>query len=471
MSAVFSSADFSGIRHRLLAAGRRAAARRGHAMLVSSSLPFSFVEPAALFAQASTAERIFWEQPSRGFSLAAFGAATWLFGHGAARFSRISTGWRRLVSQALVDAVPSCPLLPPVSLGGFAFDAAPRKDSSWKDYPDALLVVPRFLFLSYQGSSWLIVNALITVECDASALIDEEIDFLSELMEKAQAATESSTPALVVQHDEARDVRWKETVAQLAQAVAHGALEKLVLARQVSLHAAEPIHPGAVIQRLRGGYEHCTIFAFAANHSCFVGATPERLVRLDNGHAQADCLAGSARRGATPDEDRRIGEALRTDPKERREHELVLNALHQRLAPFCTQLTSPEEPNVLRLPNVQHLHTPVEGALKETDDIFALVEALHPTPATGGLPRAMACSLLQTHEDFERGWYAAPVGWVDGHGNGEFVVAIRSALLHAQGARLFAGCGIVAGSDPEREYQESCLKLQPMLWALNGKEV
>jgi isochorismate synthase EntC len=132
------------------------------------------------------------------------------------------------------------------------------------------------------------------------------------------------------------------------------------------------------------------------------------------------------------------------------------------------QLSAPETPGLLRLPNVQHLHTPLEGVLKQTNDICALVAALHPTPATGGLPRETARSLLPTYEDSDRGWYAGPVGWVDGRGGGEFVVAIRSALLRGPEARLYAGCGIVAGSDPEREYAESCLKLKPMLWALNN---
>jgi isochorismate synthase len=224
------------------------------------------------------------------------------------------------------------------------------------------------------------------------------------------------------------------------------------------------------MHRLRVGYGRCTLFAFTSVQNCFVGATPERLVRLEERTVRTDCLAGSTRRGATHDEDRSLGEALLADRKERHEHALVVRALHDALLPFCSQVHAPETPTLLRMPNVQHLYTPLEGILKEEGDIFGLVERLHPTPATGGLPREMACSVLRTYECFDRGWYAGPVGWVDGRGGGEFVVAIRSALLKGCEASLYAGCGIVAGSDPEREYEESCLKLRPMLWAVNGPQ-
>ncbi|HEY5640241.1 MAG TPA: isochorismate synthase, partial [Dehalococcoidia bacterium] len=229
--------------------------------------------------------------------------------------------------------------------------------------------------------------------------------------------------------------------------------------------------------RLVEGYPHCTVFAFARGDSCFLGATPERLVRVDRpaldgrdapSMVRADCLAGSARRGATEEEDWRLGESLRADPKELHEHAVVVQALRDGLEPLCSRLDIPEAPGLLRLPNVQHLHTPIEGVLSTERGVLELVERLHPTPAAGGLPRDAALPLIRQLESFDRGWYAGPVGWVDGRGDGEFAVAIRSALIRRQEAFLYAGCGIVAGSDPEREYSESCLKLRPMLWALNG---
>jgi isochorismate synthase len=191
------------------------------------------------------------------------------------------------------------------------------------------------------------------------------------------------------------------------------------------------------------------------------------LVRVEGTRIQATCLAGSAPRGASEGEDQRLGEALLASGKERHEHALVLDALRDALAPVCRELTIPEAPVLLQTRNIQHLHTPLEGVLADSATVLELVELLHPTPASAGLPRAGALALLRTQEAFDRGWYAGPVGWMDRTGSGEFVVAIRSALVAEQEASLYAGCGIVAGSDPDQEYAESSLKLMPMLWALN----
>lgn len=468
MSPAFPDMDFTRGLQRLLEAGRQEAARRGHSVLVSLTVALSPVEPHLLFNRAQDQERILWEQPSQAFSLVAFGATVRFTGHSEERFSQIAAGWRSLLSSTLSDSPPSCPFPAPISLGGFAFDPARRGAPGWEEYPDALLVIPRYLFISCRGSSWLSVNMLVAPGCNQQDSVDAVVCALQELLRGGEAALrEEQAQSIEVQQHDAQVARWQETIVSVVNEITRGAVEKLVLARQVSAYSPQPLDPGALIARLRVGYGHCTVFAFASNQSCFVGATPERMVRLDGRRVQTDCLAGSTSRGDTDAKDRTLGEALLADHKERREHDLVVRTLHDVLAPLCVRLSAPETPTLLRLPNVQHLYTPLEGALKEESDIFALVAALHPTPATGGLPRDTACTLLRTYEDFDRGWYAGPVGWVDGHGGGEFVVAIRSALLRGHEARLFAGCGIVAGSDPEREYAESCFKLRPMLWAMN----
>ena len=471
MISSFPYADVARRLPRLLAVGQQEAARRGHSILVSVTVDIPPVDPAVLFSRTPSHERILWEQPSQKLVMVALGAATRLMGYGAQRFSQIFADWRGLLSHALVDAASSYPLPAPVSLGGFAFDPARRAESGWAEYPDALLVVPRFLFSSCAGSSWITINVLVTSDCNRQASADAVVDSLCTLQGEEEAGIgEESSGSVEVQQDETHIVQWKQKVSAIVKEIENGTLEKLVLARSVHAHSPRLLNPGAVIQNLRCGYHHCTLFAFASRQRCFVGATPERLVRLEERNVRVDCLAGSTRRGATDDEDRIFGETLLTDRKEQREHAIVRSMLQQTLAPYCPHLTAPDTPRLLRLPNVQHLHTSVEGVLKEACDIFTLVAALHPTPATGGLPGDTACTLLRTYEDFDRGWYAGPVGWVDGRGGGEFVVAIRSALLSGHDAQLFAGCGIVAGSDPEREYAESCLKLRPMLWALNSKQ-
>lgn len=471
MNASFPYTDVARRLLHLLTAGQQEAARCGHSMLISTTVDIPLVEPALLFSRTQRQERILWEQPSRELSMVAFGTATRLTSHGAQRFSQISAGWRGLLSRTLSDSTSSCPLPAPVSLGGFAFDPARRADPGWEEYPNALLVIPRFLFLSCVRSSWLTINVLVRSDCDRQATADAVVGSLRALWEeKGTARAEQSSGSAVLQQDEPQAVRWKEKVAAIVREIESGALEKLVLARSVNAHSLRPIDPAAIIHKLCRGYGHCTVFAFASTDSCFVGATPERLIHLEGRTVRTDCLAGSIRRGATDDEDRTLGEALLADGKEQREHALVRGALYRALAPYCAHLTGPDAPGLLRMPNVQHLYTPLEGVLKEASDIFALVAALHPTPATGGLPQETARSLLRTYEDFDRGWYAGPVGWVDRRGGGEFVVAIRSALLRGHEARLYAGCGLVAGSAPEREYAESCLKLRPILWAMNNEQ-
>jgi isochorismate synthase len=216
------------------------------------------------------------------------------------------------------------------------------------------------------------------------------------------------------------------------------------------------------------GYPGCSLFAVSNQGATFLGATPERLVRLQNGTVQVDCLAGTTGRGQTEDEDGRLGAELLENPKERSEHEVVLRMLEARLAARCIDLRIPPEPALVKLRNVQHLYTPIAGSLLNGHSILSMVEELHPSPAVGGFPVDVAQRFIREREELDRGWYAGPIGWMNRSGEGEFAVAIRSALIRGSEATLFAGCGIMADSDPDSEYEESCLKLRSMLGILGG---
>jgi menaquinone-specific isochorismate synthase len=238
--------------------------------------------------------------------------------------------------------------------------------------------------------------------------------------------------------------------------------------RQAQDKSPEPFDARAVLRRLRERFGECTVFAVRSGESCFVGATPEMLVSLRGRRVRADCLAGTARRGATPEEDERIGAALLADEKERREHAIVARGIGESLAPFASNVHHPEAPGLRRMANVQHLHTPIEATTDGDRHVLELVEALHPTAATAGLPKADALALIREQEPFSRGWYAGAIGWIDADGGGEFAVALRSGLLREDVATLYAGCGIVTGSQAEREWGESEMKLAAMLYALNA---
>jgi isochorismate synthase len=262
---------------------------------------------------------------------------------------------------------------------------------------------------------------------------------------------------------------WQAIVREVEQQLRSGGeLGKVVLARQYRVQGRTIFNPARVLARLRTQYSDCFLFAVARGERCFLGASPERLVRLRHENVRASCLAGSIARGATPEEDARLGEELLASPKDRAEHEFVVRAICDNLAEVCGGRLSTGPLSLMKLRNIQHLFTPIVGRVSRGRNILDLVERLHPTPAMGGTPREPAMALIREFEGMDRGWYASPVGWMDARGEGEFAVAIRSALLRGAQAVLFAGCGIVAGSDPAREYAESCLKLRPMLSVLGG---
>ncbi|MED2930573.1 isochorismate synthase, partial [Bacillus swezeyi] len=180
------------------------------------------------------------------------------------------------------------------------------------------------------------------------------------------------------------------------------------------------------------------------------------------------CLAGSIKRGENEQEDRMLGLELLNDEKNLIEHNIVVNMIFKAFLSNCSHVKKPDKPGLYKTKNVQHLYTPVVGKMNEESSLFHLIEQLHPTPALGGAPQHKAVEVIRNIEPLSRGWYAAPAGWIDMRGNGEFAVAIRSGLIESKEARLFAGCGIVADSDPALEYEETQMKLKPMLSALGG---
>jgi isochorismate synthase len=221
----------------------------------------------------------------------------------------------------------------------------------------------------------------------------------------------------------------------------------------------------AVLRHLRAAQPDCFVFGYWRGDRAFVGASPERLVRLDGQMVQASSLAGSAARGASEQEDDALAAALLTSEKDRAEHGAVRDALRAGLADLCDDVMASETPSLLTLRHVHHLHTPVSAVLRRGHSLIDVVARLHPTPAVGGTPRAAALEFIRRHEQLDRGWYAAPIGWM-GRDSGEFAVALRSAVIAGRDATLFAGCGIVAASDPDREFAESLVKLRPMQAAL-----
>ncbi|HEX2100344.1 MAG TPA: isochorismate synthase, partial [Candidatus Synoicihabitans sp.] len=260
---------------------------------------------------------------------------------------------------------------------------------------------------------------------------------------------------------------YRAAVTAALSRISRGEVRKVVLARALEVQAPEPLHPLRILNGLRQRFPECYAFSIANGRGdSFIGASPERLGRVSRGVLETDALAGTARRGAGAAEDAALGAALLRSEKDRREQQLVLEAIRRRLEPLGLALEHPAEPSLLRLANVQHLHTPVRARLPDQVRLLEVLARLHPTPAVGGTPREAAVAAIQQLEGFSRGLYAGALGWINARGGGEFFVGIRSALVRGERARVYAGAGIVAGSDADREFVETELKFRALLDAL-----
>ena len=259
-------------------------------------------------------------------------------------------------------------------------------------------------------------------------------------------------------------LEWAHAVAVAVSRITAGALGKVVLARDVFATAAGPIDARVLLRRLAARYPDCFTFSCAN----LVGATPELLVRRQGSEVTALILGGTSPRGAQPAEDAALGAALLASAKNTEEHAYAVASVRDALAPLCAELDIPSRPSLLKLANVYHLGTSVRGTLARDRSVLSLAGALHPPAAVCGTPAETALELIRELEHMERGRYAGPVGWVDAHGNGEFGIALRCAELDGRRARLFAGCGIVAGSDPVAEVAETEVKFLPMRQSLQA---
>ncbi|TDD64572.1 isochorismate synthase, partial [Actinomadura rubrisoli] len=257
---------------------------------------------------------------------------------------------------------------------------------------------------------------------------------------------------------------WQHAVATAVERIRGGALGKVVLARDINARAAEPIDARILLRRLADRFPGCYTFSCAG----LVGATPELLIRRTGGDIDSLVLAGTTARGTDARDDADRAAHLFTSAKDREEHRYAAEMVRDALAPLCTELHVPDEPELLTLPNLTHLASPIRGRLTGDRSVLDVLEALHPTPAVCGTPTPIALDLIRELEGMDRGRYAGPVGWVDARGDGEWGIALRCAQIDGTRARLFAGCGIVADSVPAAELAEAQTKLGAMRYALRG---
>ncbi|MDH2426197.1 isochorismate synthase [Sphaerisporangium sp. TRM90804] len=353
---------------------------------------------------------------------------------GPGRFDWARRWLATVFGETRIDDDVHVPGSGPVAFGSFTFD--PESHGS-------VLTVPRVVLGRRNGRAWL------------TTVGEPPIDLMSP----------ARPPGRVVYADGSLTApAWQHAVARAVQEIRSGRLEKTVLARDLVATAERDIDVRVLLDRLARAYPECYTFSCAG----LVGATPELLVRHTGQSIESLVLAGTTARGAGAAQDTARGAALLASGKDRHEHACAVASVREALTPLCSTLTIPDEPELLSLPNVQHLASRVRGRLADGASVLDVVAAMHPTAAVGGTPTGVALEVIRELEGMDRGGYAGPVGWIDARGDGEWGIALRCAQVRGRRARLFAGCGIMGRSDPAAELAEAQAKFRVMRYALEG---
>jgi salicylate biosynthesis isochorismate synthase/menaquinone-specific isochorismate synthase len=458
-----SDAALRGLSERLAPALERALSARRRAF-VSVTAPIEIVDPcAAVFSSRLASDRWFcWEQPDRDFALATLGVAHEARSRGAGRFEDVAR--ECLGAETVVDEPAGLPAgAGATRVGGFAFDPEGGGSSVWSSLPPASLVLPELSICRSEGETFLTLNAELRPGDDAEHRA-------SSLRARLAGLRTEPLPLLdphPTERVEISSVRppsdFEGMIGAATERIRAGEMSKVVLAREVLVSAASAHDPAAVFGAMREQFSSCFCFCCGTPEAAFIGASPELLVRRSGASVSTVALAGSTRRSSDPAVDDHLGEQLLRSAKDREEHAIVAERIARSLRPHAVWVETGAEPEIVRVANIQHLATPIVAQLAESHSAVELAGMLHPTPAVGGEPWAKAAAAIEELEPMDRGWYAGPVGWMDATEDGEFCVALRSALLRDREARLYAGAGVVAGSDPAAELAETEIKLGALL--------
>jgi len=366
---------------------------------------------------------------------------------------------------AILEEPPGLPAgAGPAWMGGFAFDPDGAGSPRWSSFEPASMCLPELSLCKRGDEVFLTINLVVSPGEDLDSVVGKAEKRLGALRDDALPLLD---PHMTGDRPEIRSARppgeFERIVAAATERIGAGEMSKVVLAREIEVEAAAAHDPAAVFGALREQFPSCFCFCRGTPEGAFLGASPELLVRRSGAGASTVALAGSTRRSSDPSVDDHLGEQLLRSDKDRREQRIVSERIVRALRPHSVWVESAAEPELIKVANIQHLATPVLAQLAEPRSAVELAGMLHPTPAVGGEPWPRAAETIEELEEMDRGWYAGPVGWMDATEDGEFCVALRSALLRDRKAHLFAGVGVVAGSDPAAELAETEVKLGALL--------
>ncbi len=490
------AADVERLAARLELAVRRAR-RSGQPTLATLTLALDGgIDPSAVVCASRAAGEPWFclEQPERGrAALATLGETVSLTASGSERFATVADRWRALAAAAVGDPPEDPDRLAPLAVGGFAFAPEGGADPAWAGFEPASLVVPEIALTRRTAAAARGAGRAASAAsaagaghgageyrvCMTLAALAAPDDTAEQLLDRLQRRVRGLRAAPLPLLDPAPAGRYRvlsamppehyeAAVARAVEQIKAGQLEKVVLAREVQVHAPRAHDPAAVFGVLRDAFPACSVFCVGRGDAAFVAASPELLVRREGHRVSTLALAGSMRRSADPAVDDHLGEQLMHSAKDREEHAIVIRRIERTLRHHALWVTATPEPALVKVANIQHLATPIRAQLAQPLDAIELLELMHPTPAVGAEPPAQAHPLIPALEGLDRGWYAGPVGWADADGDGEFCVALRCALLRGRLARCYAGVGVVRDSDPAAELAETEVKLQALLPLLAG---
>ncbi len=443
----------------------------GRPILFCEVLKMEAINPLTFFHTGSEhyrGERFFWKDPKGEIVLIGLGISKQIQSDQATdRFFHVEKEWENFLKDSLVFNPYDEIGIGPVMFGGFSFDPCKEKTELWSKYADSLFHLPKYLLSIIKGQVYLTTNIVCTPH-DEEGLFYKVTEDRKQLL-NSLALPYSPKSTILLDSEEISPEKWKDSVEQIVRELSDGPLKKVVLARELRLLFNDAVEADKVLDNLNEQQHESFIFAFESNGDCFIGASPERLVKKVANEVFSTCLAGSISRGETLEEDRLLGEELLNDHKNLIEHQYVVDMIKEALEESCDEIILPESPQLMKNRDIQHLYTPVIGKCQKDTSLLQLVERLHPTPALGGLPKMEAVDKIRQIEEMDRGFYGGPLGWLDYKRNGEFAVSIRSGLIQGKEVSLFAGCGVVADSESESEYKETSLKFRPMLRAFGGK--
>lgn len=455
----------------VLASAVSRARRRGVQTLASITAPLpAEIDPSAVVLSARRVGEPWFafEQPARErMALAALGQAIALEAGGETRFDEVGRRWRELAAGA-VSWGEGVEEAGPLALGGFAFAADGAHSPAWSGFAPASLIVPEVAVMRDGGNVRITFTALASPDDVPEQLLARIEGRLTELHTGSLPLLDPDPVTRCVVASAMPPEHYEEAVARAKEMIAAGEVRKVVLAREVQVHAPYEHDPAAIFDVLRDAFASCFVFCVGRGEATLVGASPELLVRREGHRLSTLALAGSSRRSADPAVDAHLGEQLLRSASYGEEHAIVVRRIERKLRPHSVWVAAGREPQLAQIANIQHLATPIRAQLARPMDAIELTALLHPTPAIGGEPSAAALRLIPALEGLDRGWYAGPVGWTDATGDGELCVALRCALLRGRVAHCYAGNGIVRESAPASELAETEVKLSALLPLLAG---